>query len=354
MIAYIAFALIAVAIYFLFFKKKKKIKIPDIEFLYKRRPPNSPYSPAYAIARAKGRRPTMEDNHAVDVDIDLSIPGFPEASFLSVFDGHAGEEASLHLKANLHKNIISAFQKQYAQKEMISPERAIKEGFLKTDSDFLDYARQNQNPSGSTCVSAFITHNRLIVANVGDSRAILCLDRIRSYTPGGHMLSETDIPFVEMSIDHKPNRPDEKSRIESNGGIVMHVGCWRVQGVLATSRAFGDKDLKKYVIAEPELREVALPSAEMDLDRILSGHEAEFKGTPSLLVLASDGLWDVFTNQEVADFVHHRREKDLYGADELLQAALHRGSVDNITIIVVDLRRYIDGHSPFLGRPKLE
>ena len=48
-----------------------------------------------------------------------------------------------------------------------------------------------------------------------------------------------------LSVDHKPNRQDERTRIEDAGGVVVWAGTWRVGGVLAVSRAFGDRLLKR-------------------------------------------------------------------------------------------------------------
>ena len=79
-------------------------------------------------------------------------------------------------------------------------------------------------------------------------------------------------------MDHKPSRSDERQRIENAGGVVVWAGTWRVSGVLAVSRAFGDRPLKKFVIAEPETREEQI----RPLDR--------------MVILASDGLWDVISN----------------------------------------------------------
>jgi serine/threonine protein phosphatase PrpC len=53
---------------------------------------------------------------------------------------------------------------------------------------------------------------------------------------------------IALSEDHKPNRTDERSRIEAAGGVVVWAGTWRVGGVLAVSRAFGDRLLKRYVV----------------------------------------------------------------------------------------------------------
>jgi protein phosphatase 2C len=68
-----------------------------------------------------------------------------------------------------------------------------------------------------------------------------------------------------------------------------------------------------------------------------------------LLVLASDGLWDVISNQEAADMALHvlnaAEASGLTGvaavrktATALTKAALDRGTRDNVTVLVVDLR----------------
>jgi protein phosphatase 1L len=59
---------------------------------------------------------------------------------------------------------------------------------------------------------------------------------------------------IAVSRDHKPDQTDERQRIEEAGGFVMWAGTWRVGGVLAVSRAFGDKLLKQYVVADPEIK----------------------------------------------------------------------------------------------------
>lgn len=84
---------------------------------------------------------------------------------------------------------------------------------------------------------------------------------------------------IALSVDHKPNSKEERARIESLGGVVVWAGTWRVGGVLAVSRAFGDRPLKRFVIPTPDTKEELL------------GHDDEF------IVLASDGLWDVMSNQ---------------------------------------------------------
>lgn len=84
---------------------------------------------------------------------------------------------------------------------------------------------------------------------------------------------------VPMSVDHKPNTREERTRIEDAGGVVVWAGTWRVGGVLAVSRAFGDRPLKRFVIPTPDVR-----------DEVITVDD-------DCLILASDGLWDVVSNQ---------------------------------------------------------
>lgn len=80
-------------------------------------------------------------------------------------------------------------------------------------------------------------------------------------------------------------REDEEIRIKELGGRVIFWGRWRVEGVLAVSRAIGDVNLKPYVTCDPEITNHVLTP------------EDQF------LILASDGLWDVMSNEEVGSFI---------------------------------------------------
>lgn len=66
---------------------------------------------------------------------------------------------------------------------------------------------------------------------------------------------------------------------------MLFWGRWRVEGVLAMSRAIGDASLKPFVTCAPEIM-----SRKIEED-------------DCYLVLATDGLWDVMSNEEVASFV---------------------------------------------------
>jgi protein phosphatase 2C len=87
-------------------------------------------------------------------------------------------------------------------------------------------------------------------------------------------------------IRFQPDRPDELERIQAAGGRVIFWDGARVFGVLAMSRAIGDSYLKPYVISDPEVK-------------VLERKDGE----DEFLILASDGLWDVVSNEVACNVV---------------------------------------------------
>ena len=146
----------------------------------------------------------------------------------------------------------------------------MRSAFLATDAEYLSTPRQEagrDSLSGSTAVAVVVQPGRCLVANLGDSRAVL----VRS---GGGA--------VQLTNDHKPYTESERARIEAAGGEVSER---RVSGILSMSRAIGDRMLKTFVIAEPDVTERSL------------GPQDAF------LILGTDGLWDFISNEDAAAVV---------------------------------------------------
>ncbi|XP_061966661.1 probable protein phosphatase 2C 11 [Populus nigra] len=244
---------------------------------------------SYGYSSFKGKRASMEDFYETSIsEVDGQM-----VAFFGVFDGHGGARTAEYLKNNLFKNLSS-------HPDFIRDTKtAIVEAFRQTDAEYLHEEKAHQKDAGSTASTAVLLGDRLLVANVGDSRVVAC--RAGSAIP--------------LSIDHKPDRSDERQRIEEAGGFVVWAGTWRVGGVLAVSRAFGDKLLKPYVVAEPEIQEEEIDGVEF-------------------IIVASDGLWNVLTNKDAVALVQDITDAEA-ASRKLIQEAYARGSTDNITCVVV-------------------
>ena len=147
-----------------------------------------------------------------------------------------------------------------------------------------------------------------------------------------------------LSTDHKPNRPDERARIEAAGGSVLWAGTWRVGGVLAVSRAFGDSALKATsgVVADPDVREERLkkrpPASSSSSSSFPPSSSSSSPSFAPLLILATDGVWDALTTDEAASIALARSGEGLEAAARALTTeAWQRGSADNATAVVVRL-----------------
>ncbi|GKV14609.1 hypothetical protein SLEP1_g25452 [Rubroshorea leprosula] len=211
------------------------------------------------ISSVKGKKQFMEDTHKI-----LScLQDNSNKAFFGVYDGHGGRKAADYVAENLHDNIFELMKNCTRNEEKVE---AIKAGYLKTDEEFL----KQDAAGGACCVTALIEGQDIVVANVGDCRAVLCR--------GG--LAEA------LTTDHKPEKEDERKRIENKGGyVLMHHGAWRVHGTLSISRSIGDAHMKNWIPAEPDTKILQMTQ---DMD---------------FLVLASDGLWEKVGNQEAVDIV---------------------------------------------------
>ncbi|KAK7820939.1 hypothetical protein U0070_025997 [Myodes glareolus] len=160
----------------------------------------------------------------------------------------------------------------------------------------------------TTCLIALLSDKDLTVANVGDSRGVLC---------------DKDGNAIPLSHDHKPYQLKERKRIKRAGGFISFNGSWRVQGILAMSRSLGDYPLKNLnvVIPDPDI-------LTFDLDKL----------QPEFMILASDGLWDAFSNEEAVRFIKERLDEPHFGAKSIVLQSFYRGCPDNITVMVVKFR----------------
>ncbi|XP_011354258.1 protein phosphatase 1F [Pteropus medius] len=257
-----------------------------------------------SIHAIRNTRRKMEDRH-VCLPTFNQLFGLSDAvdrAYFAVFDGHGGVDAARYAAVHVHANTAR-------QPELpTDPAGALREAFRRTDEMFLWKAKRERLQSGSTGVCALIAGKTLHIAWLGDSQVILVQQG----------------QVVKLMEPHKPERQDEKERIEALGGFVSHMDCWRVNGTLAVSRAIGDVFQKPYVSGEAD------------------SASRELTGSEDYLLLACDGFFDVVPHQEVAGLVQshlvRQQGSGLHVAELLVAAARERGSHDNITVMVVFLR----------------
>lgn len=243
----------------------------------------------YSLIKGRTNHP-MEDYHVARF---VHING-RKIGLFGIFDGHLGDSVPAYLQNHLFSNILE--ERDF----WADPGKAIASAYDKTDKAILSHS-PDLGRGGSTAVTAILIDGEVLwIANVGDSRAVLA--------KGGHVR--------QMTIDHEPNM--ERGSIEGRGGFVSNLpgDVPRVNGQLAVSRAFGDKSLKSHLRSDPDIRFTD------------TGSDTE------LLILASDGLWKVMSNEEAVSLA--RKIKDPQAAAKQLTAeAIKRDSKDDISCIVV-------------------
>lgn len=241
-------------------------------------------------------REEMEDGHC----IWEAFRGKNSECFFGVYDGHGGIAAVDYVESNLHENFKIGLNKFKRVSD------AFVYAYKKTDMEMIE-KHVHVNHCGATSITSFLTETnnvrRLFTANCGDSRGVLC-------RKGG--------VAQRISYDHKASDYDEMRRVQESGGIILED---RVQGVLAISRSFGDSDYKKWVVCDPFITEITLES------------------TDEFLILACDGVWDVISDQEAVDLCLQKELKmdAQLMAQKLMSRALTKGSMDNISVLVVVL-----------------
>ena len=133
--------------------------------------------------------------------------------------------------------------------------------------------------TGCTACSALITPTEIIVGNAGDSRAVLA------------QKAKAKLQAIEMSVDHKPELEEEKTRIEKAGGFVEDN---RVKGILNLSRSIGDLEYKN---------DSSLPLKDQMITAMPDIRTEKITSETDFIIIACDGIWDCLSSQEAVDLV---------------------------------------------------
>lgn len=283
----------------------------------------------------QGRRNTIEDFHTIHLN--------QNHQFYGIFDGHLGNIASKFSASSFYDEVQESLStlddeikssdcdRKWKEKVAHDIEQSfhnLHEGILKAiDSSPAGVMRE----AGTTATILYVTELAVVIANVGDSRAVL--------SRWDHDGNKKKVTGLQLTIDHVASSPKEQEGVIERGGFISSSGgIDRVNGSLSVSRSLGDVLLAPYLSRIPHV--LALTKEEVHRR---CGQDPDLINEPCFIVVASDGLWDVVDNQEAVDFVEQvlRRSKNSSSyqtaAQLLTQEAYVRGSSDNIGVLIVAL-----------------
>ncbi|KAK6742148.1 hypothetical protein RB195_009800 [Necator americanus] len=256
----------------------------------------------------KGRRPRQEDRMLAMPTLTLVFPDAArsDVGLMAVFDGHGGSECSAYSCAHLPAEFVRALNAHPS-----SLESSLQEAFERLDARLSARCENERWRSGTTAVAVAVDSKQIVVGWIGDSAA--------------YVLSESN-KLQKITRAHVPTNEDEARRVEEDGGQLLYVqGELRVNGVLNLTRALGD------IGGRPMIS----PKADTTvIERDVSHY---------LVLLACDGVSELFSDSEVLDMIKSFVEKHSYKqyydlSDHICQAALAGGSIDNVTCVAVFLR----------------
>lgn len=262
--------------------------------------------------------------------------GDMESFYYGIFDGHGGASCAEFLRDNLHTYIEHARPSSMTkeQKSVVADRwrddvggyfRRFKPEFSSTLSGSLnlafleadyDYTVRDEGTSGSTASVAMVkspdgpfwdsSKSVLTVAHVGDTRILLC---------------SVDGRAQPITKNHHPSSPVESERLRKYARAFFTDSFGEERfGMLANTRAFGDVKMKKLgVVAEPEVEEIEL--------------EEKY----AFMVMCTDGVSDVLSDQEIVDLVKLEKWPD-GAAKRIVTCAENIGADDNATSIVIRLK----------------
>ncbi|KAI5957149.1 PTC6 [Candida jiufengensis] len=358
-------------------------------------------------ATSRINRPYNEDKYSAKV---LKIKDKEILNF-NIFDGHGGDQCSEFLTKNLAENVengdslvktkkaredlikkyvknvggywrrwskhrektFESWQNNYLKLTNFKEECEqddlnfrIPLTFLKTDYDFF----QDETKSGSTCTSVFLqtiycnsqkkfqpfyenyyfnrnTISKLTIAHLGDTRAIL-VDK-NGLANG-------------ITEDHHPSNPMESTRLRRYAANFFMTDSFGEERfiALANTRSFGDIDYKEVgVTAEPDIIQLVVGDS-TEISKQLTPEEIKkhtiggLGGDELFLILCTDGVTNILTDQEIADIIMTQQKRlgskanPQFCAQEVIKFVEFVGGDDNATILIIRLNGW--GNWPNIDR----
>ncbi|XP_052206672.1 probable protein phosphatase 2C 34 [Diospyros lotus] len=281
---------------------------------------NSNGSDNFACVFSKGGR------KGVNQDCFVVWEGFgcqEDMVFCGIFDGHGpwGHQVAKRVRKLMPSSLLCNWQETLALNSLnpgsgmeldrsLHPFDIWKQSYLKTfsaiDQDLEQHSDIYSFHSGTTALTIVRQGDLIVMANIGDSRAVLAT-----------ISDDGNLKPVQLTVDLKPNLPQESERITQSKGRVFssddEPGVYRIwlpngealRGPgLAVSRAFGDYYFKGFgLISEPEITQRNITCRDQ------------------FVILATDGVWDVISNEEAVKTVASAPDRE-GSAKRLVESAV--------------------------------
>ena len=297
---------------------------------------------------------------------------WPKISYFAIFDGHGGEECSEFLKENYDKYLIENKNFPFDIKlSMIETFQKIEEDFFKLKCK--ENSFEDSDKSGSCALVAIIFDNKVYIANIGDSRAIMSIN-------GGTKVKQ-------LTVDHKPDNVKEFERALKTGSKIYlddNDDPFRDESTLEFIKDKIElekmKEIKNNTDDEKIFRVFPSDLAVMRTIGDIKAKKKEFGGIPGtiinipdififeinsnddFIVMGCDGIYDDLSNEEIVNaawlvFKNRGKEKNydihelsMEACDLIIKYGLEKQTTDNLSCIIIGL----EGVEKFLKNNQLK
>ncbi|KAI3828518.1 hypothetical protein L1987_02619 [Smallanthus sonchifolius] len=239
--------------------------------------------------------------------------------FCSIYDGFNGRDAADFLAGTFYETIrcnLNSLDMEFdyflGDGNAMRPKNRVLDSLQRAlnqaENDFLYMVEQEMEDrpdivSVGSCVLVGLIHGKdLYIMNLGDSRAVLAMDddeiKIDEFM---------GLKAVQLTESHTVDNEVERNQVLSehpdDPTTIVHG---KVKGKLKVTRAFGVGYLKKKVLNDAlmgilRVRNLLSPPY-VSVQPSLYMHEVS--NSDHFVILASDGLFDFFTNDEAVKLVH--------------------------------------------------
>lgn len=216
----------------------------------------------------------------------------------------AGKELG---EGDLHRALDESYLQFHKDLDRLYEETVFKQAVDQAKQHYGDEANENNvrmpQDGGTTATSVLVAGDLLVIGWVGDSRAVLC----RRAAPGRNRVlarfsSRLKIEAITEDHNVSTNNMEEMERVAEQGGEIYgsHLTAYQAEGMLQLTRSLGDSPFHRtgLVVSKPGMVTVSLADESQD--------------PMMFLLVASDGLWDRFSNREALSFVYKRLKKERY------------------------------------------